>query len=361
MFLLHDKTSRRTSLRTSAFLIIVMKVLCCQTFTCGPQEYSTGNKCCSMCPPGNRVETVCTESSNTSCLPCMSGTYMDKDTGHKRCLLCTNCDTGSGLKVKTSCTTTSDTVCEPLEGFFCIDLINGQCAAAQKHKDCDPGQYIKEKGTSSSDTVCSDCSDGTFSDGTLTSCHQHTQCESMNLQLKTAGNTTTDSVCGEQISNVGVIVGVSVGLVVLVILIVVVVAVLYYIKRKTKSFKVTDKNRNADNSREIPVSKQPPVQESVPLQQEEVRQLCALQLNVYSLRIFWLCDVSTNVCVVIQCVSLLRLNLCNQSKLSDEICFLWTTFAPQSSYYAFGRRQVFFTEKRKDKLATVISDLLTVA
>ena len=53
---------------------------------------------------------------------------------------------GSGLKVKSSCTTTLDTVCEPLEGFFCIDLTKDQCEAAQKHKDCDPGQYIKEKG-----------------------------------------------------------------------------------------------------------------------------------------------------------------------------------------------------------------------
>ncbi|XP_047425723.1 tumor necrosis factor receptor superfamily member 14-like, partial [Mugil cephalus] len=167
MFLLYDKTSRRTSLRTSAFLIIVIKVLCCQTLTCRPEEYQIDNECCPMCPSGSRVETDCTESSDTSCLPCMSGTYMNKPTGRRECFQCTNCDAGSGLKVKTSCTTTSDTVCEPLEGFFCTDLIKDQCEAAQKHKDCDPGQYIKEKGTSSSDTVCSDCSDGTFSDGTL--------------------------------------------------------------------------------------------------------------------------------------------------------------------------------------------------
>ncbi|XP_047425612.1 tumor necrosis factor receptor superfamily member 14-like isoform X3 [Mugil cephalus] len=227
MFLLYDKTSRRTSLRTSACLIIVIKVLCCQTLTCRPEEYQIDNKCCPMCPPGKRVKTDCAEFRYTSCRPCTSGTYMDKATARTECFPCTNCDAGSGLKVKRSCTTISDTVCEPLEGFFCINIIKDQCVAAQKHKDCDPGQYIKEKGTSSSDTVCSDCSDGTFSNGTSTSCHQHTQCESMNLQLITAGTKSTDAVCGEKNLNVGVIISI----ISLVVLITVIVVVLYCIKR----------------------------------------------------------------------------------------------------------------------------------
>ncbi|XP_047425564.1 tumor necrosis factor receptor superfamily member 14-like [Mugil cephalus] len=264
MFLLYDKTSRRTCLRTSAFLIIVIKVLSCQTFTCRPQEYWIGKKCCPMCPPGNRVKTDCTAFRRTSCQSCMSGTYMDKFTRHKQCFQCTNCDTGSGLKVKTSCTTTSDTVCEPLEGFFCIDLIKDQCAAAQKHKDCDPGQYIKEKGTSSSDTVCSDCSDGTFSDGTLTSCLQHRQCESMNLELITAGTKSADSVSGEQTSNVGATVNIIRMLVVLVVPVVVVVCCII---RNINC--LTDENNHADNSRETPLRTRPSVEESMSLSEQE--------------------------------------------------------------------------------------------
>ena len=58
------------------------------------------------------------------------------------------------------------------------------------------------------------------------------RCESMNLQLITAGTTTTDSVCEEKPSNVGVIVGVIVGVVVLVIP---VVGVLYCVRRKVKT------------------------------------------------------------------------------------------------------------------------------
>ncbi|GLD45592.1 tumor necrosis factor receptor superfamily member 14-like isoform X1, partial [Lates japonicus] len=152
--------------------------------------------------PGSRVKTDCTEFRSTSCLPCLDGTYMNQLTGLKHCFPCTNCDTGSGLKIKTSCTPTSDTVCEPLEGFYCIDSKDKGCVAAQRHKNCEPGQYISKKGTASTDTECSDCSDGTFSDGTFTSCQPHTQCESrINLQLIRPGNASADAECGEHSSN----------------------------------------------------------------------------------------------------------------------------------------------------------------
>uniref|UniRef100_A0A3Q1GKH3 TNFR-Cys domain-containing protein n=1 Tax=Acanthochromis polyacanthus TaxID=80966 RepID=A0A3Q1GKH3_9TELE len=97
-------------------------------------------------PPGSRVKTDCSEFRSTSCLSCPHGTFMDKLTGLKECFPCTNCDEDLGLKVKTSCTTTSDTVCEPLEGFYCIDPIGNNCAAARKHRICHPGQYINQTG-----------------------------------------------------------------------------------------------------------------------------------------------------------------------------------------------------------------------
>ncbi|KAK2814442.1 hypothetical protein Q5P01_000448 [Channa striata] len=56
-------------------------------------------------------------------------------------------------------------------------------------------------GTASSDTLCSRCPDGTFSDGTLTLCRPHTQCESQNLQLIKAGNAAADAECGEKSLN----------------------------------------------------------------------------------------------------------------------------------------------------------------
>ncbi|XP_072222525.1 tumor necrosis factor receptor superfamily member 5-like isoform X2 [Leuresthes tenuis] len=210
LYLHHKMTLRGKPLTAASVLMILMRAFTVHTLTCHPSEYNIGGECCPMCPPGSRVKTDCTEFRSTSCLPCIDGTFMDKPNGLKHCVPCTTCD--SGLKVKQSCTPTLDTVCETMEGFFCVDSTKSGCAEAQKHKSCNPGQYISRRGTTSTDTECSDCSSGTFSDGTLTSCQPHTQCESENLQLTKAGTSSSDAECGEKSSNVtAIVVGVLAG------------------------------------------------------------------------------------------------------------------------------------------------------
>ncbi|KAK2850770.1 hypothetical protein Q5P01_007046 [Channa striata] len=191
----------RTSATVTSFLILMMKIFSGHCLTCHRAEYQIRNECCPKCLPGSRVKTDCTEFRSTSCLACLDGTYMDQPTGLKYCLSCTNCETGSGLRIKTLCTATSDAVCEPLDGFYCVDSTENSCVRATKHRSCEPGQYVSSKGTASSDTLCSRCPDGTFSDGTLTLCRPHTQCESQNLQLIKAGNAAADAECGERSSN----------------------------------------------------------------------------------------------------------------------------------------------------------------
>uniref|UniRef100_A0A7N6BFC6 TNFR-Cys domain-containing protein n=1 Tax=Anabas testudineus TaxID=64144 RepID=A0A7N6BFC6_ANATE len=200
-----------------------------QTTTCHWTEYQTGNQCCPKCLPGSRVETDCTEFWSTSCLSCLEGTYMNKPTGRRTCFICRTCDEGSGLKMKSSCTTTSDTVCEPLEGFYCVDPSDNGCESAEKHTTCKPGQCISKRGTASTDSVCSDCSDGSFSDGTFPSCRPHTQCGTKNLQLLKPGTTSTDAECGEHSLN-KTIIWISVSLSVL--LIVILAAVVFSFKNK---------------------------------------------------------------------------------------------------------------------------------
>ncbi|XP_015245529.1 PREDICTED: tumor necrosis factor receptor superfamily member 14-like [Cyprinodon variegatus] len=114
-----------------------------QTITCHQAEYSVGDICCPMCSPGNRVKTDCTELRTTSCQPCSAGTHIDVPNGLKRCSPCSTCDKGAGLKVKEECGRSADTVCEPMEGFFCTDLKPGGCGAAQRHRSCEPGQFIR--------------------------------------------------------------------------------------------------------------------------------------------------------------------------------------------------------------------------
>uniref|UniRef100_A0A665WZ91 TNFR-Cys domain-containing protein n=1 Tax=Echeneis naucrates TaxID=173247 RepID=A0A665WZ91_ECHNA len=190
------------------------------TIRCHPAEYLIGNECCPTCSPGkmhlNREGPAhCDAFKSTSCQPCSKGTYMNQNTRLKNCLSCTNCDPGSGLRIKRSCTLKSNTVCEPLEGFYCIDSKEHSCVAAEKHTACKPGQYISSKGTTSTDTVCSDCSHGTFSDGTFTSCQQHTQCEAESQLIK-PGTSATDAECGE--NSHSYVVPLVIGLVVFLIL-----------------------------------------------------------------------------------------------------------------------------------------------
>ncbi|XP_026187725.1 tumor necrosis factor receptor superfamily member 14-like isoform X1 [Mastacembelus armatus] len=228
--MLFSMSLRRNHVAAASVLILLMKVFSGHTLTCQRAEYQIDNECCPMCPPGSRVKTPCFKFRNTSCLPCTEGTFMNQPTGRRLCSPCMNCDENSGLKRKRSCTFISDTVCEPLEGFYCINSTGNGCEAAQKHKQCQPGQYIIQKGTASTDSVCSDCSEGTFSDGTFESCRPDTQCDSVNLQLIKAGTASTDAKCGEHSSTHTILIWVLVSF--LLICLFIVGFVVYSVRRK---------------------------------------------------------------------------------------------------------------------------------
>ncbi|XP_038863797.1 tumor necrosis factor receptor superfamily member 14-like isoform X1 [Salvelinus namaycush] len=144
-------------------------------FTYDHLIYKIGDRYCIMCRPGYRVNRHCTKSTHTpSCVLCIDSTFLDEPSGKTTCNDCTTCDPGLGLMVKQSCTPSSDTVCGTLEGFYCLDPTKDGCRAAQRHSSCKPGQYISHTGTTSTDTVCSDCPGKTYSDGSLTSCQDST-------------------------------------------------------------------------------------------------------------------------------------------------------------------------------------------
>ncbi|XP_058245668.1 tumor necrosis factor receptor superfamily member 14-like isoform X2 [Hemibagrus wyckioides] len=107
---------------------------------------------------------------------------------------CPMCPSGQGLRVKTTCTQTSDTVCEPLEGFYCTDGYRGSCRYAVEHRKCSPGQYIKQKGTALKDTECAACADGTFSNGSLEMCKPHSKCGLIEIEK---GTNSLDVECGK--------------------------------------------------------------------------------------------------------------------------------------------------------------------
>ncbi|KAM9350794.1 tumor necrosis factor receptor superfamily member 14-like [Symphorus nematophorus] len=241
----------RKPLTAATMLILVMNFFRGHTLTCHRSEYQTGNECCPMCPAGSRIRADCTEFRSTSCLPCIEGTHMDKPNGLRQCFACSVCHTGFGLKIKRECTPTSDTVCEPMEGFYCTNSAEDSCMEAEKHASCPPGQYISQAGTSSRDTECSDCRDGTFSNGTFTSCRLHTQCDTKNLQLIKPGNVSTDAECGEQTQTdrTEIVIGI-----VSFLLICGAAGLLAYYKRKKIISLYRERKRNPDNPKRKPLN-----------------------------------------------------------------------------------------------------------
>ncbi|XP_056455773.1 tumor necrosis factor receptor superfamily member 11A-like isoform X1 [Gadus chalcogrammus] len=179
-------------------------------------EYLAGTECCPECLPGQYVVKDCTERSITKCSRCPDGTFQAGYNEQKQCSNCTKCDAGLGLKVKKSCSSTSDAVCEVLDGFFCSDSNGGGCRTAQRHTVCRPGQYIGQRGTADKDTECLHCTDGTFSDGT-SSCQPHTTCDS-GVQIQ-QGTGSTDSTCITYVPSMYILIIIIVGSLAIIVLI----------------------------------------------------------------------------------------------------------------------------------------------
>ncbi|XP_077471482.1 tumor necrosis factor receptor superfamily member 5-like isoform X2 [Stigmatopora argus] len=180
-------------------MIVLIYVFRTNTLECHQTQFQRDeNQCCSKCPIGTHVRNDCTKYGSTSCQLCVKNTFMNIPTGLKYCFPCTNCTAGFGLEVKRECTGISDALCKPLDGFFCLDTVAKSCLHAQKHKICQPGQYISQKGTPFNDTICLDCSNETFSTGNFTVCQPHKKCDSEDLLID-PGTMSTDAKCGRKL------------------------------------------------------------------------------------------------------------------------------------------------------------------
>uniref|UniRef100_A0A8C4YZ29 TNFR-Cys domain-containing protein n=1 Tax=Gadus morhua TaxID=8049 RepID=A0A8C4YZ29_GADMO len=211
----------------------LMLIICLAGYalgSCPPDEYPVGSECCPLCRSGkNQIS----ELFSTKCSSCPDGTFQAGNNKEKQCSTCTKCDAGLGLKVKKSCTSTSDAVCEVLDGFFCSDSNRGGCRTAQRHRlSCSPGHYIGQRGTADKDTQCLHCTDGTFSDGTSTSCQNHTKCESVGLNLMRPGTDSTDSECGEHGPEAGLVAGVISGVMLVMALMALIIGGLFLYKKR---------------------------------------------------------------------------------------------------------------------------------
>ncbi|XP_053481888.1 tumor necrosis factor receptor superfamily member 14-like [Ictalurus furcatus] len=153
-----------TCLKKNLFICLLTGVYAVLTYgaKCGPSEYlSAAGECCPMCNIGSVVVKDCSGDYSTSCKPCSKGTFMNEPNGLNKCFSCKSCDTG--LYILQECTTIKDTVCEVLDGYYCIQKSGRECSLALKHSECEPGQQVKTPGTKDSDTVCEPCPPGFYS------------------------------------------------------------------------------------------------------------------------------------------------------------------------------------------------------
>ncbi|XP_058245659.1 tumor necrosis factor receptor superfamily member 14-like isoform X2 [Hemibagrus wyckioides] len=208
-------------------LLNLIIVMCCKA--CNTAEYEIDGECCPMCSPGHHVFKHCDSQLGTQCKVCTGSTYTDVPNGLTACLPCAVCDEGNGVHVKHKCSYTSDALCEPLTGYYCTETQGESCRKAQEHSTCLPGQYIYQNGTALMDTVCQDCPEETYSDGSFMHCKPHTKCESLGQITITQGTQQSDAVCSHQPSNLGLIIGILVPS----LLVVVILSILLWKKKKT--------------------------------------------------------------------------------------------------------------------------------
>ncbi|XP_073672320.1 tumor necrosis factor receptor superfamily member 14-like [Paramisgurnus dabryanus] len=176
----------------STILPLIINISLCMA-TCYNGEYEINGQCCPMCDAGKRVYWHCDEFTRTTCIPCTEDTYTDSFNRLRECLQCSVCDLNNGLRVKKACTVTSNTLCEPLPGHYCINVKGKSCLKAEKHSTCSPGQYINQTGTEFRDTECAPCPAGSYSDGTL--CKLHTNCETLRQITIKPGTEKDDAEC----------------------------------------------------------------------------------------------------------------------------------------------------------------------
>uniref|UniRef100_A0A8C9VPG9 TNFR-Cys domain-containing protein n=1 Tax=Scleropages formosus TaxID=113540 RepID=A0A8C9VPG9_SCLFO len=192
------------------WMIFLLTEPCSPSSACGWAQYEIDGRCCTKCPPGHYVYRDCTTTDIPVCHPCPESTFTDKPHGRDICNPCTACNKDLGLKTVKKCTASSDTVCGALEGNYCTHPYEGGCRAAQKHTTCKPGHFIKHPGTEYNDTVCENCTENSYSNGSSTFCTPHTRCESKGLPTVKPGDSMSDSECGENRGHMiaGIVVGI---------------------------------------------------------------------------------------------------------------------------------------------------------
>ncbi|XP_008569795.1 PREDICTED: tumor necrosis factor receptor superfamily member 5 isoform X4 [Galeopterus variegatus] len=127
---------------------------------CKEKQYLINGQCCSLCQPGQKLVSDCTELTDTECLRCSKGEFLDTWNTERHCHQHKYCDPNLGLRVQREGTSETDTTCTCEEGRHCT---SDACESCALHSLCSPGFGAKQIATGVSDTICEPCPVGFFS------------------------------------------------------------------------------------------------------------------------------------------------------------------------------------------------------
>ncbi|XP_034022219.1 tumor necrosis factor receptor superfamily member 18 isoform X2 [Thalassophryne amazonica] len=146
-------------------------------------------RCCDLCPPGEYLETLCSEDHQTVCRICENGTFLNYSSIFDRCEKCHTCQ----HEYKEKCTSTTNAKCLCHPGFRCSDHI---CSECEEEIKCEVWEKLKSTVSSSGGMMCEPaCPENAYFDIKENICKPLTQCSAKGLTVLIPGNKTHNSVC----------------------------------------------------------------------------------------------------------------------------------------------------------------------
>ncbi|KAM8945879.1 LOW QUALITY PROTEIN: tumor necrosis factor receptor superfamily member 5 [Pelodytes ibericus] len=227
-------------------VIFLLLFFCCfqgLATICSDEEYLKDGRCCKLCRPGFRLITECIEQTETTCQSCESGEFQSKWNRDTTCHQHSYCDTNAGFEQVSEGTAEKDVECRCQNGRHCSSR---SCETCVQNTDCGPGHGVIEKATRYSDTQCSPCSHGTFSNFTSDTeqCQPWTRCESFQMEA-VPGTNISDVICKPVYGN-----STAIYITVLLILLIsfgIIYGVCWYKKKKRNKMEIEQFPINNDN------------------------------------------------------------------------------------------------------------------
>ncbi|CAN9512077.1 unnamed protein product [Ophioblennius macclurei] len=163
------------------------------------REYLNSNLCCKKCRPGQMLKHKCNETTDSQCVDCGQGLYLNNWNYYNKCFRCAECKEDKGLEYAQTCSPTTNAKCVCQSGRFCtMEFNNPYCKECLKYKTCKAGFGVSTPGSANSNVRCEPCPDGTFSatNSFTDRCRPHTKC--IGGAVVRQGNATSDTVCEHQ-------------------------------------------------------------------------------------------------------------------------------------------------------------------